>query len=236
MKFSHRPWFYRNIIPNSLHEIPEDEIGSLEKASQDIQEQKFYQSIENGTRKALYGGMIIIMAALLAWMVYGGIRPSHTHLNSDNNSDQSLPHTCGNSSVEALALGCTFDQLTWAWNPPNCPHYKNEEFINAEETPWRYYDNLYHGKVVRPTDENWYELLDSGVQLWGELREHLTHCVYLLLAASQIAKDGGRHIPKLTDEMHLEHCGKILLDHLRQDSKWNDIDTQVPLASYDQTC
>ncbi|KAH7386597.1 hypothetical protein BKA64DRAFT_546491, partial [Cadophora sp. MPI-SDFR-AT-0126] len=141
---------------------------------------------------------------------------------------------CGNSSAEARSLGCSFDQLMWAWYPPSCPHYANEKFVAAEPgKPWRYYDNLYHGKAVFAEDDNWAEILDSGVQLWGERREHLTHCVYMFLSAGEIIWGGGKYVPKLVSSEHFEHCVAILLDALRQDSTWFNIETSVPRPSFE---
>ena len=42
-------------------------------------------------------------------------------------------------------MGCHFDQLTWSWLPPNCPHYANDNYLDVE--PWKYYEKL-HGNAT----------------------------------------------------------------------------------------
>ncbi|KAG4438528.1 hypothetical protein IFR05_006002 [Cadophora sp. M221] len=129
---------------------------------------------------------VSISALLLAFGLGYGLRHSPPHLiEAEKNLSDSSP--CGNLSTEAQSLGCSFDQLMWAWYPPQCPHYANDEFVKAEpDAPWRYYDDLYHGKAIFAESDGWAQVLDSGVQLWGERREHLTHCVYMFLSAGQI--------------------------------------------------
>jgi len=181
-------------------------------------------------------GLVLLLIGIITLVVgpWSMVDRSPTTRNSDNIREK---HTCGNSSVEALALGCEFDQLTWAWYPAGCPHYANDEFVNAEpERPWKYYDSLHHGNALYSTDENWFDVLDSGIQLWGERREHLTHCVFLFLSVGQILRDGTPYTSKLGDYEHLDHCRYILLDALRLDEHWMYIETAVPGASFVETC
>lgn len=70
-----------------------------------------------------------------------------THVES-NTKHNDAPHPCGNSSAEARALGCRFDQLTWAWMPGHCPSHANDAFMNAEEQPWLYFEDVHGKKVV----------------------------------------------------------------------------------------
>ncbi|KAF4632091.1 hypothetical protein G7Y89_g6026 [Cudoniella acicularis] len=154
--------------------------------------------------------------------------------NAENLS-QSHGNTCGNSSSEALSLGCSFDQLMWAWYPKQCPHYANDQYLVAEpENPWKFYINPYTKEVA--SDDDWTRMLNNEVQLYGERREHLTHCVFMYLSVGQIIRDGGRYTPKQVDYEHLHHCSKILLEALRKDDTWFGIETGTPRVAYDQTC
>ena len=192
-----------------------------------------------------YGAFTFIVKASIFVIVCGivliigiGYRSQRRHNASETSVGiDPLQSRCGNSSAEALSFGCSFDQLTWAWYPPHCPHYANKEFVQAEpEAPWRYYDNLSYSNPLHVEDRNWIEILDSGVELWTERREHFTHCVYLFLSAGQIVWEGGTYIPRIINSEHFEHCASLLLASLRQDSRWYSIDTGVPRPGFVQSC
>jgi len=153
--------------------------------------------------------------------------------NENDVHDEKEAGLCGNSSAQAIARGCTFDQLTWSWYPPNCPHYGNDEFVKAEE--WKFYLDM-QGKEVA-TGDNWRKAMDNEIQLWGERREHLTHCVYLMLSIGQIIRDGTPHAAKLVEYEHLDHCARIMLKSLKTNDKhWNSMETRVPFVDYSVTC
>jgi len=150
---------------------------------------------------------------------------------NDNDDDQT-PGLCGNSSVEARALGCTFDQLTWSWYPPSCPHYANDEFVKAEK--WKFYMDKYGRQEA--TAEDWERAMDNQVHLYGERREHITHCVYLMLSVAQVVRDSTPYAKKLVEYEHLEHCASLMLKSLRRDRYWNSMDTLVPFVDYTVAC
>lgn len=147
-------------------------------------------------------------------------------------SNQSVLKPCGNSSAEALSLGCSWDQLTWSWLPPSCPHYANDEFMKAEQ--WVYYTDR-HGQEAA-VGENWARALDNEIPLWGERREHLTHCVYVFLSLGQIIRDGTPYHSRLVQYGHLSHCSHILLEALRLDPTWHDLETSTGRVSFDEHC
>ncbi|KAM7220126.1 hypothetical protein V8F06_004454 [Rhypophila decipiens] len=143
-------------------------------------------------------------------------------------------HSCGNTSAEALALGCSFDHLTWSFYPPHCPHYTNDRFRAAEPDPFSYYETLGSPEPVDESD--FFRVIESQGGVWVEKREHLTHCVYLLLAQGQIVRDGTRHTQIIVDYEHLEHCADILLKTLRKDDEWRMRNTFSNEIHYDQDC
>ena len=184
----------------------------------------------------LYAFAVIFTALLIIGSIYG-LRtlfldaPDNLHASSIHAATHSSQ--CGNSSSEARVSGCKFNQLLWAWYPSKCPQYANSDFIQAEpQQPWRYYNSLDHGRAVLASDNDFFEVLDSGVQLWGERREHLSHCAYMLQSAGQIIWEGGDFVPEQMSKHHFDHCTVILLDTLRKDKAWYDIETTVPRPSF----
>ena len=143
--------------------------------------------------------------------------------------------SCGNSSVEALERNCSFDLLTWAWLPPQCPHYTNDLFLAAESAePWRYYEKLSSKQPI--VKDKLFEAVDRLGGVWTEKREHLTHCVFMLLAQAQIRQDGTPYTRLIVEYSHLEHCANFLLESLRRDDEWYHVNTFSHGFHYDQTC
>lgn len=141
---------------------------------------------------------------------------------------------CGNSTAEARSLGCTFDQLMWSWFPQECPHYANTEFLNAEAEPFKYYVNPYD-KIVA-TDEDWAKMLDNELQLFGERREHLLHCLFMYVGLGEAFRTRGRYTPVQVNQLHLKHCETILLDVIRMDDRRFEITEGTPSVKYNQAC
>ncbi len=156
---------------------------------------------------------------------------THQH-DSDSDDTSTTIGLCGNSSAEARALGCTFDQLTWSWYPPSRPHYANDEFVRAET--WRFYVDPYGRQVA--SEEDWEKAMNNELQLHGERREHMTHCVYLMLSVAQVVRDGTPYAEKLVEYEHMAHCAKMILKTLRKDKYWKSLDTLVPFVDYSVTC
>lgn len=178
-----------------------------------------------GVAIAFFGS---ILFGLLGLYQYLATRNSSTYRDE-------VPNPCGNSTAEALALGCKFDQLMWAWYPAHCPHYANDDFLNAEpDQPWQFYINPYTRQVAN--EEEWVDAMDNKVRIYGERREHLTHCVFMFLSLGQIIRDGTKYTPRQVEYPHLQHCAELLLDALRNDTHWYDVQTQAPHVLYNQDC
>ena len=159
-----------------------------------------------------------------------------THVSSATKTNAN-PHLCGNSTASALAANCTFDQLTWSWLPPHCPHYGNDEFLAAAgaETPYKYYLDPEGHEIVSP--KTWQkDVLGGELMIFGERREHVSHCVFVFLALGQILRDGGKYIPKLVEYEHVHHCAMLLFDVVRKEEDWRRLQTIVGTVSYDQSC
>lgn len=172
---------------------------------------------------------IILASALVLVVLVSLVASRKAHQNT-------LAHKgtrhCGNSSAEAVSLGCTWDQLSWSWLPPGCPHYANEEFMRAED--WKYYtDPLGKQEAIGAL---WTHALDNHVELYGERREHLTHCVYMFLSLGQIIRDGTPYHQRISSYEHVHHCSGILLEALRQDPNWHNMETSTGRVSYEEHC
>ncbi|KAA8647076.1 uncharacterized protein ATNIH1004_005759 [Aspergillus tanneri] len=169
---------------------------------------------------------ICIFTMLISLGLYGVLT------QKDRKSKNSPSRPCGNSSSEAMSLGCTFDHLTWSWYPPNCPHYANDEFIHAEH--WKYYFDPQGRREA--VGKEFYKALDTGVDLYTERREHTSHCVFLFLSLGQIIRDATPYPPILVQYEHVLHCSEMVLKALRRDEDWHKIDTHVGNVSYDVVC
>lgn len=145
-----------------------------------------------------------------------------------------LPHLCGNSSAQARARGCRFHQLTWSWLPPGCPVYANEEFMEAADTPWIWYEDREETKVVG--EATWERVLDGELRVFGQRREHITHCIFMFLSVAQMVRDGTPFHAKLAKYGHIEHCADMILKMVKKSPDWNNLDTLSGTVSFDQFC
>ena len=175
---------------------------------------------------------IILPIILVTAVTSIGLLASSHSWNGRSGGRQQYP--CGNSSREALALGCSFDHLTWSWYPPYCPHYTNELFRNATQNSLRYYKSLGSEEPIEEGDLLSLVEFQSGV--WVQKGEHLTHCVYMLLAQAQILRDGTRHTSNLVQYEHLDHCVKYVLESMRRDPDWNQRNSFTGQMNFDQDC
>ncbi|KAL6909221.1 hypothetical protein GGI43DRAFT_394879 [Trichoderma evansii] len=155
------------------------------------------------------------------------------HESSPTKTNSKL-HPCGNSSAQARQLGCRFDQLTWSWLPPNCPSYASDEFMEAAEAPWVFYEDLEATKVAE--GEVWEQVLDGELGVFGERREHVTHCIFMFLGLAQILRDKTVYHDKYGDYEHSRHCAYLLLDAVKKLEDWNDLDTYTGTTHFDQSC
>lgn len=205
----------------------DEKILDRETAADSEDSQPLSQQSTSSIRRVAYtaAATIFFFSILMAIGIY--------EVTNAKTQDIDLPReTCGNSTAEALALGCSFDQLLWAWLPPSCPHYANDEFLAAGD--WKYYVDP-HGRE-EAVGENWAHALDNHKDLWGERREHLTHCVYLFLSLGQVIRDGTGYSNRLVAYEHLEHCTRIVLESMSRDKDWYKMETSVGKVSYEESC
>ena len=142
--------------------------------------------------------ILAFFSSLLAISLFAGFR----HVS--NSSIQS----CGSSVPEAIARGCKFELLNFAWLPPDC--YDEEISREWDEQSWGFW-----------RDEDGKEQIPQAIALKGESEyawvtfgQHLTHCTYML-RKYQRAKDAGKPLDPWTGSYnHTVHCSKILLNRV----------------------
>ncbi|MCJ1261262.1 hypothetical protein MMC22_001126 [Lobaria immixta] len=149
-----------------------------------------------------------------------GLDPNNPHQKAV--SPPTEKQSCGATVTEALERNCTFDPLTVQWLPQACLRAGADEF--SEQEHWRYWtdqDGKHEiadlSRHAGPGDEHWY---------WTTGREHLTHCVYMLLRVAKVGQGGGRMDGMSGNYNHSVHCAMNLLEAARSWDLFNVIQTQ----------
>lgn len=177
-----------------------------------------------GPREILFFAAVI--STFIALMIVGFL------LRTNSSKAGSSKPVCGSSPAEALSLGCTWDQLTWAWYPKGCPHLGNDEFMAYHN--WNYWVDPDGNQQA--VGQNWTLALENKKQLWTQRGEHLTHCVFMFLSVGQaMAED--IPLPSVFKQYgHMRHCADYLLEALRQDRFWERVTSATGKVVYDVQC
>ena len=158
-------------------------------------------------------------------------KPIHSHSypqqhgqNSATGQAQAQPfHTyeeplaCGSSLTEALALNCTFDQLSTSWLPRSCPRGGNDAFISRgfedigqPTTGWPYYRDSSGQEPLSLTELS--HLTNPGDKYWTTNGEHLAHCAFSFIRIAEALDSGSRTDWMVGKLGHNIHCAKIMLE------------------------
>ena len=123
--------------------------------------------------------------------------------------DPILAYTCGNSSAEALALGCTFDRLTLTWMPTQCPRDETDKFIERlGPTGWQFYHDKEHTVEIESVDA----LSKLGdEQFHTTVHLHSYHCMFIFTRFYDVMKRGGRVDALSASSGHWSHCLELVL-------------------------
>lgn len=147
--------------------------------------------------------------------------PSNIHIlpHSDGTATEHptalMSCDCGNSTAEAVALGCKYDSLAAAWLPEHC----RDDDLTAEFErsgpgvggKWTYWSDSAHTKEIS---------VEEIAQMAGnpELRFHMTghwhviHCIFYWRKEHRARFNGKMVEPRSDSEKHIKHCGNIFLD------------------------
>lgn len=114
---------------------------------------------------------------------------------------------CGTSSAEAIANGCIFDVLRYAWIPPQC----YDDVAVEEAGPsgqWRFYLDKNRSVPLSSGPEN-LALHETAYTQWGY---HVQHCRYLYILAGRASKYELLISNDLASFTHALHCGMVLAE------------------------
>ncbi|KAK1469606.1 hypothetical protein CMEL01_01373 [Colletotrichum melonis] len=148
----------------------------------------------------------------------------HPHTHSEGTSTPDTLHAapaiascdCGNSTAEAVTLGCKYDSLAAAWLPEHCRDDElTAEFERSGPGPngeWTYWADTAHtqeigvGEIAKMAD-NQEELRFHMSGHW-----HVLHCIFYWRKEHRARFNGKIVEPRSDNEEHIKHCGKIFLD------------------------
>ncbi|BCR93431.1 uncharacterized protein AKAW2_10477A [Aspergillus luchuensis] len=152
--------------------------------------------------------------------IWGLISLAHTLILSiiPTNTHPPTPNTChcGNSTTEALTLGCKFDSLAAAWLPPHCRDDElTAEFERAGPNPdgsWTYYADDYH--TVPMAIEEVAALADNQSARVQMTRDwHVVHCLFYWRKMFRVRDLEGVIVePSFDHEEHIKHCIGVVLE------------------------
>ncbi|PMB68533.1 hypothetical protein BM221_005112 [Beauveria bassiana] len=176
-------------------------------------------------RNIAFASVALILIALSISQLCLLVRNKQPHIRHSGESNASRQPIgvrvldCGKTVTEAKAKGCTWDELSKAWLPRECPRYGIEDYRmqgmlsnphqNASSWPY-YWDqggtsglNLDH---VAANEER-----DMTEQVWTTSRQHLTHCASTLKRTIWSYEKGHGHYDAVSQLSHAHHCINTLL-------------------------
>lgn len=127
-------------------------------------------------------------------------------------SERRVSCNCGNSTAEAMALGCKFELLAGAWLPDACRDDElAEEFNHAGPGPngeWGYYDHRNGSKELTVAEVAAYADRPSE-RYWTSFDWHLAHCIFYWRKQYRSRFNGLKVDSRHNTEGHIIHCGKM---------------------------
>lgn len=110
--------------------------------------------------------------------------------------DTQFKYDCGNSSAEALANDCVFDELLLSWVPSQCPRRQETKFMDYMNWTWPMYADL---EGEQPLDRHQLSRWDHK-EYYTTQREHSGHCMFIMLRFFDSVRYGNR-----VDSMAMHH-------------------------------
>ncbi|KAE9363908.1 hypothetical protein N431DRAFT_390106 [Stipitochalara longipes BDJ] len=191
------------LVPQA--EGSEDEASILSSRPSDGYRRRYVSSILWKTAKASVAGLALLGAVSLL-----------TPLWHINRPETRVEYSCGNSTAEAKALGCKFDELASAWLPAVCrDDALTEEFSRAGPNgTWKYYSD----------PDLTTELSLEELSLYGDLNGqwyfmtgewHIVHCAFYWRKKYRAPLLGITLEPRYDSLVHVEHCGHLIRHPLK---------------------
>jgi hypothetical protein len=167
--------------------------------------------------------LMLIAFAILGFISF--LQPltnTHAHVHSEGTATNKFQTAstitscdCGNSTAEAVVLGCKYDSLAAAWLPEHC----RDDELTAEfersgpgaDGKWTYWADSAHTKEIS---------VDEIAKMAGnqEFRFHMSghwhvlHCIFYWRKEYRARFNGKVVEPRSDNENHIKHCGKMFLD------------------------
>ena len=166
------------------------------------------------------GGSIILIAVFALGTV--ALRRKSFPLPQDTCRSRynEVASSCGNSTAEAQALGCSFDLLSAAWLPEECQDRDLTEEFRAQG-PWQYFEDS-DGQVELWEGDLW-KRSGSSETYWATRKWHTVHCSFEWRKMHRAIERGARMEDALRDYRHTIHCGKMFL----KEGPWDELTTEI---------
>ncbi|WQF85305.1 hypothetical protein CDEST_10319 [Colletotrichum destructivum] len=114
--------------------------------------------------------------------------------------------TCGNSTEEAVALGCKFDASLGGWLAAPCYDQAWVDDYLSDGSGTAYADKNLTQRMTHS------EVLERGVY-WSSFRDHINHCVAGWRRQSQaFFEDRPALDSSIISVTHVSHCAQLLMD------------------------
>ncbi|KAG9246877.1 hypothetical protein BJ878DRAFT_565388 [Calycina marina] len=151
--------------------------------------------------------LIIALLALVAILLPLSISRADRH---DKISTGIEFGTCGTNRTTAIANGCIFDNLSYAWARPACHHASLLKTLQSRHEIKYYYSSTLSPENRIPIQE----IMDGKhVSAWAEQEQHPIHCAFMLSKLHEAFMNGGPTDNLVREEDHTAHCTQILLDN-----------------------
>ncbi|TAQ87795.1 hypothetical protein B7494_g3899 [Chlorociboria aeruginascens] len=210
----------------------ENENGDYNQALEQIQKhlrkqrRRYFVLVKNVIvyALALWGIINLINQAILKGFLHEDQPYEHIHehpheVTTLETQPETQPQTtirpscaCGNSTIEAIALGCVYDSLSPAWLQPHChDHSLVTEFDRLGDGPdgtWTYYADRNHTQELS-MDQLKLMADDPEARFHVSWEWHVVHC-YMYWIKMFREKSGGATVEaRFNNEGHIRHCAKV---------------------------
>jgi hypothetical protein len=147
---------------------------------------------------------------LLAISIAGVLAFIMLYLYLFRRSSHSKLENCGTSPAEAVALGCSFDIMSFAWLPARCfDRELMEDFLALRRWEW-FMDN--EGVGIADVAS---VFAGSYDELYVTEEYHLYHCTYMWKKMHRAVLGGNPLDSYIGNIKHTEHCEMMLIDKER---------------------
>ncbi|KAH8588464.1 hypothetical protein B0O99DRAFT_600805 [Bisporella sp. PMI_857] len=197
----------------SAHEDYKQALGELYKSERKQKIRRYLRIVRD-----------MVLYALALWGLFGifseavrkrpqAIHHEHQHLEHQHNVPESRRScACGNSTAEAISLGCVYDSLSPAWMQPYCQDAElTAEFETLGDGPngtWIYYADRNHTQELSMSEVmSMADNPDSRFHVtW---RWHVVHCYMYWIKQFRSQTSSVIVEARYDTEAHIRHCAEV---------------------------